>query len=513
MVSRRSFLTGALAATTSLALASCSSGGGSGSGGSGGSGPYKFTYLRPTWGPATFTKAGPYQQALEKGGNVAIDVQIIPVIDYDTKVNTILASGDIPDVIWGSGPANSIWRDAQDQGAFLPIDEYLEKYEAVRNAVPDNIWNMLKSKDGESFFIPNLIWPQVPFMMFYRKDLFDQARLEEPKTVDDFVETLRAAKKAFPKHVPLSLGYEWSTKDLATSFDFCLSGWEPTPDDADKIVPWHVKESEIDFYFWLQSLHKEGLIDPEFKVNKEPNFAGDKFIAGKVAMTPSHWGGFADTITKLRQVEPKAEVRIMDPFNATGGNRMVIPIDRGFYVSSKMKDPDRFFEFLNWTLSDGGTLRRYGVEGKMFKKVSGANVPIPDPEREEKFKGPQVEPVQFLGPFSEKLDWDGMKIGYEASKLPEEFDYIQQKFATYTAKYHTDYRDITALSETENKKGSQIYEDYMKQVVDASIIDHKTTKQNWLDAADKWRKAGGDAIIDEVNAAQKDKSMPNYVEG
>jgi putative aldouronate transport system substrate-binding protein len=202
----------------------------------------------------------------------------------------------------------------------------------------------------------------------------------------------------------------------------------------------------------------------------------------------------------------------MDPFNETGGNRMVLPVDRGFYISSRMKDPDRFFEFLNWTLTDGTTLRRYGIEGKMYKAVGGEKVPIAEVEREAKYKGPQLEPVQFLGPFSEKLDWDGIKLNYDANKLPQELAYIKEKFATYTAKYHVDYRDVMAYSETESKKGQQIYEDYLKQTVDASIIDHKTTRQTWMTAVDKWRKAGGDAIIEEVNAAQKDKSKPNYVE-
>ena len=39
---------------------------------------------------------------------------------------------------------------------------------------------------------------------------------------------------------------------------------------------------------------------------------------------------------------------------------MVFPIDRGFYVSSQFDNAEGFFAFLEWTLTGGTTLRRYG---------------------------------------------------------------------------------------------------------------------------------------------------------
>lgn len=292
---RRQFLAGATGAVlATVSLSGCS---GSDSPSSGGG---SFTYLRPTWGPATYTKDGSYEQELEKRGDVSIDVQIIPVVDYDTKVNTILASGDIPDVLWGSGPISGVWREAQEEGAFLPIDEHLEAHPAVRKAVPDPIWEMMKDGEGITYFIPNLIWPQVPFFMYYREDLFEKAKLEVPSTLEDFVTTLEKIKKKLPDRIPFTFGYEWHIKELATSWGVAKNGWEPDPGNAETLLPWFLKETEVDLHFWLQDLHKRGLIDPDYGVNKDPNASTAKFKSDKAVIAIEHWGSYGDIVTNLR---------------------------------------------------------------------------------------------------------------------------------------------------------------------------------------------------------------------
>ena len=506
MVSRRQFLTGAVIAT--VTVAGCAN---EREGGGGKDGAVSFSYLRPTWGPATYTKNGPYEMELEKRGKASIDVQIIPVIDYDTKVNTILASGDIPDVIWGSGPSSATWKEAQDEGAFTPIDEYLEKYPAIRRAVPESIWKLLKDENGDTYFVPNLIWPQVPFFLHYREDLFEQAGLEPPTSLDEFVTTLTKLKSAFPKVVPFTMGYEWSAKELATSFGVSMFGWEPSPDDPERLIPWYLKEKEVDLYFWFQDIHKRGLLDPDYGVNKEPNFADDKFKAGKAVMAISHWASYADIMSKLTPLEPKAKVGVVSPLGEGAGNRIVLPIDRGFYVSSKAADPDGFFRFLNWSLTEGTDFRRWGLKGKTYQVKGNVNVPIPDTKREKAYQGPQMEPLGFLGPFEEKLDWEQMRIGFEAAGVQDRYDYVKGKFDEYTAAEYPDYRDPTARSATEDKRGTQLFEDYLQKVTQSTIIGHDVTRDDWRKAIDKWRAAGGDQIIHEVNTAQKDKSKPNYI--
>jgi ABC-type glycerol-3-phosphate transport system substrate-binding protein len=468
-----------------------------------------FSYLRPTWGPATFTKDGPFQQQLEELGKARIEVQIIPVIDFDTKINTILASGEIPDVIWGSGPSSQIWKDAQDQGAFTPINDYLEQFPAVKAAVPQPFWDLLANDDGDIFFIPQLIYPIVPFSMFYRKDVFDARGLTEPASLDEFIAVCEELT-GDPEMSPFTMGYTWHSKDFATVFDFAFNGWQPAPDDANVILPWFVQEKQRDLHFWFQDMYKRQLLDQNYGLNPEPNLSDERFEGGKSAICMTHWGNFPKFTAGLRKLDPNAEIGILNPLSATAGTRSVFPVDRGFFVSSQMEDPEGFFSFLEWTLTEGTTLRRYGIEGKTFNLVDGMPTSIPDVDREEAYRNPQIEPVSFIAPMSEKLDWVTIQSGFEGAGVGESFEYVKEKFEVYAQNQFFDYRNTMIISPTDGEDGTRLYEDYLRSVVDSVIINADRTPADWDAAVQSWREAGGDQIIDEVNELQTDKSQPDY---
>lgn len=468
-----------------------------------------FSYLRPTWGPATFTQNGPYQQALEELGKVDIEVQIIPVIDYDTKVNTILASGDLPDVIWGSGPSSQIWKDGQDQGAFTPINDFLDTYPAVKEAVPQSIWDQLTDESGTIYFIPQLIYPIVPFTLFYRRDVFEAKGLSEPMTLDEFIAVLEELA-GDPAMSPFTMGYTWHAKDLATAFGFALNGWQPSESDANVLEPWYVQQKQIDLYFWFQDLYKRQLLDQNYGINPEPNLSDQRFEGGKSVIAAAHWGAFSSFQTNLRKVDPNAQLGILDPLSPTAGTRMVHPVDRGFYLSAQMENPEGFFDFLNWTLTDGSTFRRYGIEGKTYVVENGVPTSIPDVDREAAYRGPQIEPVSFLRPMSEALDWTTIQNDFEGAGIGDQFEYVKGKFEKYGANKFYDYRNPFVISPTEGTSGSRLFEDHLRPVVDSVIIDANRTKDDWAAAVQAWRGAGGDQIIAEVNELQTDKSEPNY---
>ena len=468
-----------------------------------------FTYLRPTWGPATFTANGPYQQQLEELGKVDIEVQIIPVIDFDTRINTVLASGDLPDVMWGGGPSQQIWKDAQDQGAFAPINSYLDQYPAVKAAVPQSFWDLLTDGNGDIFFVPQLIYPVVPFFIFYRKDIFDAQGLAEPTTLDEFVAACEALS-GNPEISPFTMGYTWHAKDFATVWDFAEFGWQPNPDDANQILPWYVQDPQIDMHFWFQDMYNRQLLDQNYGINPEPNLSDDRFKGGQSAIALANWASFADFQTNLRQVDPNAEVAVMDPLSDTAGTRMVFPIDRGFYVSAAYDNAEGFFDFLNWSLTAGTTFRRYGIEGDMYSVQDGAAVPIPDTDRASEFQGPQIEPLSFIEPIEEKLDWATIQRNFEGAGIGDQFEYVRTKFETYGAKEFYDYRNTMIISPTDGENGSLLYEDYLRPVIDSVIINADRTRADWDAAIEDWQAAGGDDIIAEVNELQEDKSQPDY---
>ncbi|QHW33181.1 extracellular solute-binding protein [Paenibacillus rhizovicinus] len=482
------------------------------------SGPFKFSYTRPTWGPATYTKGGAYEKELFKEANVDIDVRIIPVVDYDATIKTTAAGGNMPDVIWGGGPVDPFWKDLQDQGAFLKINDYLDQYPAVKNAVPAGIWEKMADAKGDIYFIPNLIYPVVPFFINYRADIFDELGIAEPTSVAELEAALEKIKASGKDIVPMTHGNTvpfWAAKDLGTSFG-AVSGWAPSKDDPNKIVPAEMQDETLNFKFWLQDLKKRGLFDEEAGVNPDPSFGETKFKAGRAAVILG--GNLQSLYTDLKKNVPNAEIKIMSPLKGPdgqqGGTRVVFPQDRGFYINAKAKDKAaQFFKFLNWSLTDGSDFRRYGIEGKTYTvDPEGKKVPIPDEKREDAYKNAQIEPLKFIDPMSEKLDWDAQKLNFIGTGIGDQFDYYKSMFEKYAASPFNDYKDPTVTSPTQAKMGAQLWEDYMAKVDGSILTDMNLTKEKYKAAYQKYLDAGGQKIIDEVNELQKNKSEPNYVD-
>ncbi|SED15684.1 extracellular solute-binding protein [Paenibacillus sp. GP183] len=481
--------------------------------------PTKFSYLKPVWGPATYQKGGAYEKELFQKANVDIDVQIVPVSDYNTKAKTIIASGKIPDVMWGSAPNDPFWRDTQKQGAFLPINGYLDKFPEIKKAIPQSVWDLLKDKDGNIYFLPNITNPDVEFMVYYRQDWFEQLKIPEPKTIADYEAALQKFKDTQingVKKIPLTLSDMWTMKDLATSFGASLKGWQPSKDNPNKLVQFYLTPEQTDFYFWVQGLSKKGLIDPDFLVSPNAGKAEDKFKAGNAAIMMSHYSAYPTIISDLRKVEPNAKVGIMSPLvgptGIKGGVRSLLPIDRGFYVSAKAKDPDGIFRYLNWQLTDGHDMIKYGVEGKNYEVKDGKKVPFPEEKIPNDFKRPQMEPFWSLTPFSDAgmVDWNYNRVWMDSLGLSDLYDYYKGKFEEIAKNEFPDYRNPFIISETEAKIGAQIFEDNLNAIVNGAVINHNITPDVWKKHTDDWLKAGGSKILDEVNANQTDKSKPTY---
>lgn len=480
----------------------------------------QFSYMRPVWGEATYKSDGAYEQALCEAANVDIDVQITPVADYDSKVVLMAGAGPntMPDVMWAPGPSEDVWNEMEEQGAFVAIEDYLERYPAVKEAIPDSIWEDLRAEDGHIYFVPNLVSNDTTMMIFYRKDWFDELGIKEPTTIAELEDALEKIKKGKPDVIPLTQGnsgLQWAFRDVATCFGGVVSGWTPQADG--KIVPMEVSKGYQDFVFWLQDMSKRGLLDAEAGLNGNLAFGEVKFRTGKAAVISNHLGSYLEAVVALKANDPKAEVGIMSPLTGPtgiqGGTRRVYPVDRGFYFNGKLdgEKVDRIFQFLEWTLTDGSDLAYWGIEGKTYKVLEdGTKVKIPDAEREDEYRTSQMEPLQFIVKPENNSYIASAKPEFEQAGYGDLYDYLVKKNAEYRKNEFYDYKSPYIVSPTYLDEGAVIGEAYLYPVTGSAILDKKITRAKYEDAVDTWLAMGGQKIIDETNKLQGDVSKPNY---
>jgi len=188
----------ALAAMTvgALALTACSGGGDGGDdgGGGGGDGTLQVLVLKH---PLTGSMADmAWVGQLEEAAGVTIEWEEVSA-DWDQKKPTMLAAGDIPDLIVGT---NAITNGdiATFAGLFEDLSDDLESLPNVTGmfeAVPATE-SMATEPEGEIFSLPSYrrFWPETGTRQFINQQWLDNLGLEQPTTWDELHEVLLAFK-------------------------------------------------------------------------------------------------------------------------------------------------------------------------------------------------------------------------------------------------------------------------------------------------------------------------------
>lgn len=485
-------------------------------------GPLKFSYLRPVFLPPTHQKGSAYEQELFRRANVEIESQTVPAVDYVTKLPTLIAGGTMADVMWVLAPNWGPAHDLIEQGAFLPLNEYLGKYPAVRDAIGDALWNVTRSEDGKNYFFPNPLAPYVPFPISYRTDIYHKLNLKEPGSLPEWIDQLKTIRDKMPGVIPLTgqAYILWSFQNVGVSFGYAWNGWVPDEgqpeENPTRIVPAWITKAHRDFMAFMQMLRKEKLIDPDYMVSATGLQGGDKFRAGKAVCMVGHWGGLADDNYELRKAVSDGDISFMKQLSNTVrpmGAFTLPGFGWGFCVSIKAKDrADDIFAFLNWVYTDGYEFMTSGVEGKTYKVTpDGTKVSIPDSEREPGWQFPNIEPFGFPPKTADTWPkWKDLKTTYADRGVKEKLESTIDMYRTAAANAMPNW-GRPVYSKTDGQKGTQLFQQYLKPI-EKVAIDPSTPLSFLDDQVKLWLDNGGRQIIEEINQVQKDKTpfKPKY---
>lgn len=114
-------------------------------------GEMEITWFDGTWETPVPESGNEGVKSINEKFNISFKPQYIPFDLYEDKLAVKMASGDIPDVIGDEGAGVNFVKWAK-QGAFLPLNDYLNEYETFK-AIPDSVWDAV-SVDGNKFAIP-----------------------------------------------------------------------------------------------------------------------------------------------------------------------------------------------------------------------------------------------------------------------------------------------------------------------------------------------------------------------
>ncbi|MFH5183375.1 ABC transporter substrate-binding protein [Paenibacillus sp. TAB 01] len=338
---------------------------------------------------------------LEQKTNTHLDIDWVPINDYMNKVNIVLASGKIPEVLTVTEVTAPNVVDAINKGMFWELGELLgdfSQYPNLKNNVPESAWKLMRY-NGKIYGLPRTR-PPITAADHIRKDWLDKLGLPMPKTMDELLVTLKKVVDSDPdgngKKDTIGMNFD-------ESYRTAFGGITPEFTADGGLYPKELTNAYTAMVDWYRKAYSEGLMSQEFAVMKDSQYYS-MFGSGLAAFyrkNPWHQYGLEQSAKK---VQPGAQVEYV-PY-LTGPNGTTAVASPGFYgglfipKDVPKEKVERILKFYDLVASAEITdYITYGSEGIHHKVENGAKVMTEQGKKE--INNTTIEPfVLKLDPWS-----------------------------------------------------------------------------------------------------------------
>ncbi|OCA85975.1 ABC transporter substrate-binding protein [Bacillus sp. FJAT-27225] len=454
-----------------------------------------------------------YVKNLEKLANVDLTLEVLPHENYEQNMQLLLAGGELPDLLQTKGINRPEIAPALDAGVLMPLNDLLEKHgKNLLKAIPKESWdNPRVSKDGQIFGIPQENPVLNSTVTYIRKDWLDKLGLEVPKTVDEYIEVLRAFKTKDPNgngiqdEIPFS-----ARKNFSFGYSF-FGAYDAQPQawsyQDGKLVPNFIKPEMKEALKVYRTLYKEKLLDNEFLVQEGKDWDAKIIGAGLVGMW-AHSSAAPDSwLTKINESHPDAKIAIIpSPVIPGGKPGGVYPLgssvsDFVWTIPAGSKNAEETIKFLDWFYQQGNeeadNFFLYGLEGKDHTVENGEiNYKYPTSNEEAGRQFMYQQWIHFTGPKEYLTNEEFVK-----NKVHGELIYDSLKVANQEGLID-DGADMPAM-ETLKARPELAYDGLWLEFA-AKVVTGKESVDKFDEFVANWEKRGGDKLIDEATKWYKE---------
>lgn len=321
------------------------------------------------------------ERAVQERLNIQLEYTYVPSSGFNEKLNTVLASGELPDIIC------FLWKPVVpaawvEQEAVLRLDDpennLLEKYgQNITRFFTEE--NMPYQYDYDGGIYSVKMYNAFPYQdsLMIRYDWLEALNLEAPETLDEFVEVMRRFKQDDPNgngmadEIPfMTLG---NLGPFYDAFGILNTVGYYTLYEGELIPKYEHPEFKncVDL---LRQLYAEGLIDPEYTVRDIPS--RDELVSTDKVGIVLATGNESTKLTKSLRANgfESAILGQIDPILGVGGQHIPgrFPFSTSMAISSTAEDPEACMMFIDYLFSDEGIeLTNFGIEGVHFERVDG----------------------------------------------------------------------------------------------------------------------------------------------
>ncbi|WP_254639104.1 extracellular solute-binding protein [Cohnella sp. GbtcB17] len=320
----------------------------------------------------------------QKRTNTKLNVEWVPSGDLDTKLDLLLASAQLPEVLAAPDFKRPTLINAIKGGAFWDLTPFLgdfSKYPNLKDNVPENAYKY-RTIDGKIYSLPGSR-SQIDPGIKIRKDWLDKLNIPVPTTLDEYADALVKITKGDPdgngRADTLGLiGGGVIISDGDASFASAFGAMEPTYNDEGGLIYTNLNPGYTDAIAYFRKMYEMGALSKEFSVMKRTQ-AQDLFTTGRAASyTRSIWWDkeWEDLIKKNGQPDAKIlNLTLKGPkayaVNLTLGGT-------GSFLISKKVPEEKVWKLLDYFEKSASTemtdLAYYGIEGVHHTAEGGQKV-------------------------------------------------------------------------------------------------------------------------------------------
>ncbi|GAB2675731.1 extracellular solute-binding protein [Paenibacillus thermoaerophilus] len=457
--------------------------------------PFKITMSMNFDGKDIPNPNNPVQQAIETYTNTKLDIRYTPGAQYQEKLSVLIASGDLPMVVASYGaPKQSYLLTAFENGVFWDIAPYLKEYpnlSKLNQAIYDNI-----AYKGKIYGLPRER-PLARNAFIYRADWLENLGMQEPKTLEEFYNMLKAFKEKDPDKNGKNDTYGLSTGNVGGS------GPEPSAYGVVLGAPnvWEVRNGEfirdvftpeyLEGLKFQKRLFEEGLIHPDFAMMDRPKMEGE-FENGKAGVIYNTTNVAVSYEARVKAHFPDAKISFFSLLandkgekriaGAMGSNGILMFPKSSVKTEAELKRILKFFDQL--ADKEMADLLEWGIVGKHSQRKDGKYEMI----NQEAFDNEVAFPYK----------WPLRVVALDAIKSPGIVNPLVEKEIQVTEenkKYVVNNPTNAILSATFTERGvelEQIIKDANTKFI-MGVID----EAKWKSEMERWKSSGGDKIAKE----------------
>ncbi len=326
-------------------------------------------YSHDTWGNDDVSKL------ITEETGVTLDVTKSSDLN---QLQVLLAAGELPDLIFTT---NQVTRFMDPEQCY-PYDELINEYcpefmqlidpvELVNNTQDDGHFYTLRSHYSSASDFADPRWVPSPgdSGLYFRTDLMEEQKLEQPTSIEEFKAILDTAKEKYPDLVTYLPHPTWANP-LCEFYGFT----SPTSISYDGDNAF-IGLSDPGFKGWLQFMNQlvqDGEMSVEAYTYEPEQFF--QIVRSAGVFSTSYNCNFADDLNKNYYDANNIEAH-MDPFIGVmthDGVDEYAPLDAAtgwayFFISKNCKTPDRAINFVEYLKSPyGDHLTQWGIEGEHY---------------------------------------------------------------------------------------------------------------------------------------------------